>query len=146
LRIKIQNLKILIADDELEVLDIMAEKIAAQGYAVVKAKDGEEAWEKIQSDSPDMILLDLNMPKMNGFEVLQALRQHPPSKKWQPVIIVSTRGELEDIQKGLSLEAEHYISKPCSMEGILKSIKLMAKLIPQHRSPLEGNDDLEIVE
>jgi len=93
------NLKILMADDEPEVLDIMAKNIVAQGYTAVKAKDGEEAWEKIQSELPDIILLDLNMPRMNGFEVLRALREYPPSRKWQPVIIVSTRRELEDIQK-----------------------------------------------
>jgi len=135
------KLKILIADDEEEVLDIMAKKIVSQGYTVVKAKDGEEAWEKIQSTVPDMVLLDLNMPKLNGFEVLKALRSRPPSDKWQPVIIISARGELEDIQKGLSLDAEHYITKPCTIDDILKGIKLMAKLIPHHMTPGEINDD-----
>ena len=101
------NLKILVADDETEILEIMAKKIAAKGYDVIAAADGEEAWQKIQSESPDIIVLDLNMPKRNGFEVLRELREHPPEEKWQPVIIVSARGELEDIKEGLSLEAEH---------------------------------------
>ncbi len=141
------GLKILMADDEPEVLEIMSKKITQEGYDVIPALDGQEAWEKIQSESPDVVLLDLNMPKMNGFEVLKALRDHPSSEKWQPVIIISTRGELEDIQKGLSLEAEHYLVKPCSVDNILKAIQLVAKLIPQHKSPSElEDDDVEVLE
>ena len=141
------GLKILMADDEPEVLEIMSKKITQEGYDVILALDGQEAWEKIQSESPDVVLLDLNMPKMNGFEVLKALRDHPSSEKWQPVIIISTRGELEDIQKGLSLEAEHYLVKPCSVDSILKAIQLVAKLIPQHKSPSElEDDDVEVLE
>ena len=141
------GLKVLMADDEPEVLEIMAKKIAEHGFEVILAVDGLEAWEKIQSESPDVVLLDLNMPKMNGFEVLRALRDHPSPEKWQPVIIVSTRGELEDIQKGLSLEAEHYLVKPCSVDNILKAIRLVAKLIPQHKSPSElEDDDIKVIE
>jgi len=132
------SLKILMAEDEPDVLNIMAKKIEAAGYDVVPAKDGEEAWSKIQSELPDVILLDLNMPKMDGFEVLKKLREHPPSPKWQPVIIISARTELDDVKRGISLEAEHYLMKPCSVEDILKSIRLMAILIPQHKSPLDS--------
>jgi len=135
------SLKILMADDEPEVLEIMAKKIAAQGYDVIPAVDGLQAWEKIQTEVPDVILLDLNMPKMNGFKVLEELRAHPTSKKWQPVIIISTRGELEDVQKGLSLEAEHYLVKPCSVDDILKAIRIVVQLIPHHKSPSESEDD-----
>jgi len=141
------GLKVLMADDEPEVLEIMAKKIAEHGFEVIPAVDGLEAWEKIQSESPDVVLLDLNMPKMNGFEVLRALRDHPSPEKWQPVIIISTRGELEDIQKGLSMEAEHYIVKPCSVDKILKAIQLVSKLIPHHKSLSELDDDnIELLE
>ncbi len=141
------GLKILMADDEPEILEIMAKRITQEGFDVISALDGQEAWGKIQSESPDIVLLDLNMPKMNGFEVLKALRDHPSSEKWQPVIIISTRGELEDIQKGLSLEAEHYLVKPCSVDNILKAIQLVAKLIPQHKSPSElEDDDIKVIE
>jgi len=61
---------------KLEILKIMAKKITQEGFDVVTALDGQEACEKIQSESPDVILLDLSMPKMNGFEVLKALREH----------------------------------------------------------------------
>ena len=127
-----QNLKILMADDEPDVLEVMAKKVASEGYTVITASDGQEAWEKIQKEIPDIILLDLTMPKKDGFQVLKELRENPPSKKWQPVIIISAKRELEDIQKGLGMEADHYITKPCSIGDVLKAIKLMASLIP-HR-------------
>ena len=135
------SLKILIADDEPEILEIMAKKIADEDYIVVTAADGEEAWQKIQSESPDIIVLDLNMPKKSGFEVLQELREHPPEEKWQPVIIVSARTELDDVKKGLSLEADHYILKPCSIHDVLKAIRIVTGLIPQHKSPSEMRKD-----
>ncbi len=130
-------LKVLMADDEPDVLAVMAKRIKAQGYEVIMAVDGQEAWNKIVGENPDVILLDVTMPKLDGFEVLKRLRENPPTKKWQPVIIVSAREELKDIQKGFSLEADHYLTKPCNMDDVLGAIRLMAKLIPQHKMPGE---------
>lgn len=127
-------IKILIADDEDAVLEIMARKIASQNYEVITAKDGQEAWDKIVSDVPDVIILDLNMPKMSGWALLSRLRQNPPTKRWQPVIIISAQNELESFQKGINLEADHYLTKPCPIEDILKAIRLMLSLIPQHNT------------
>jgi len=135
------SLKILIADDEQDVLRLTAKKVAEAGYDVVTAKDGIEAWELIQGDSPDIILLDLNMPGADGFSVLKQLRERPTAEKWQPVIIISTRGELEDIQKGMDLEAEHYLVKPCSVEDILKGIRQMAQLIPNRKTLSELEEE-----
>lgn len=129
--------KILIADDEPDVLRVMEKRIQAEGYRVVKAKDGLDAWEKICSEQPDVILLDLIMPGLDGFAVLEKLRARPAVKKWQPVIIVSARGELEDMKKGFSLDADHYIMKPCQMEDVLKAITLMLNLLPQRKQPSE---------
>ena len=129
--------KILIADDEPEILRVMEKKIKAEGYQVVTAGDGLEAWAKICGEHPDVILLDLTMPGLDGFAVLEKLRAQPATKKWQPVIIVSAREELEDMKKGFSMEADHYITKPCQMEDILKAIKLMLNLLPQRKPPSE---------
>ena len=134
-------MKVLIAEDEVEVLDIMEKKVKAEGYDVFAAKDGEEAWELIKKEDPDIVLLDLMMPKMDGLEVLKNLRENPPSDKWQPVIIVSALGELENIKKGFSMDADHYITKPCGMEDIVKGIKLMEQLIPQRRTQKEMKQD-----
>lgn len=128
------EIKILMADDEEIILEIMASRVAAQGYKVVTARDGLEAWDKIVSESPDIIILDLTMPNMDGWQVLNKLRKEPPSSKWQPVIIVSAQSETEKIKQGLEAEADHYLTKPCRIDDILKAIKLMTALIPQRDS------------
>ena len=135
------KIKVLIADDDRDILEVMNKKISAAGYITVTAADGEEAWNKIKSDSPDVILLDLTMPKKDGLTILKNLREDPPSLKWQPVIIVSARGELEDMKKGFNLEADHYLVKPCDMETVLKAIRLMVSLIPQRKTKLELDSD-----
>ena len=132
-----EKIKVLLADDEKDILEIMSKKIRLEGYEVVTAHDGLEAWDLIVSESPDVILLDLTMPRMDGFSVLKKLRETPPSSKWQPVIIVSGLNEFEDMHKGLALEADHYITKPCRVEDILKAIRLMVSLIPQRKSKSE---------
>ena len=131
--------KVLMADDEEDILAIMAKGITAEGYEVVTARDGEEAWQKIVSENPDVIVLDLTMPKKDGFGVLKELREHPPSAKWQPVIVVTARKELEAMQQSFNLEADHYIAKPCRIEDILKAIRLMISLIPQHISKSDNS-------
>jgi len=130
-------IKVLIAEDEIEVLSIMAKRISQEGYEVIVARDGQEAWELIVSKSPDVILLDLTMPRMDGFTVLKKLREQPPSDKWQPVIIISALGELQDFQKGLALEADHYLTKPCAMEEVIRAIRTMLSLIPLRKPPSE---------
>lgn len=137
----IEKNKILIADDELEILKIMTKRITQEGYLVVTAKDGQEAWEKIKSENPDVILLDLTMPRMNGLEVLRNLRAHPPTAKWQPVIIISALNELKNIEDGFSLDADHYLTKPCEMEDVLKSIRLMLSLIPQRITKSDSGNE-----
>ena len=137
---KIQ-MKILIADDDPIILEILTKRVAQEGYIVIAASNGEMAWQKIQQESPDVIILDLTMPKKDGFEVLKLVRENTSKIRWQPVIIVSARSELEDMRKGYTLEADHYLSKPCSMEDILKAIKLMISLIPRRKLQSETNHE-----
>ena len=131
------KLKVLLADDEPDIVEMMAKKVGEAGYATVIAYDGEDAWRKIQSELPDVVLLDVNMPNMSGFDVLRTLRLQASAQKWIPVVIISARSELQDLQKGFELEADHYLTKPCSIEDVLKAIKLMSALIPQHKSKNE---------
>lgn len=126
-----QPVKVLMADDEPEVLEIMARKVRQAGFEVVTADNGNIAWEMINDGDPDIIILDVNMPGKDGFTLLKDLRTRPDPGKWQPVIIVSGRRELEDMKKGFALEADHYITKPCRVEDIIKAIHLMLPLIPQ---------------
>jgi len=131
------SIKVLMADDEQDVLDIMAKKVAEAGFEVVEASDGESAWNKICLENPDVIVLDLTMPGLHGFEVLERLRANPPSDKWQPVIIVSAHDELESMKRGIKLQADHYLTKPCHMEEIIRAINLMVSLIPQRKTDKE---------
>jgi DNA-binding response OmpR family regulator len=133
-----EKIKVLIADDEKDILEIMAKKIAAAGFDVVTASDGVIAWEKIQTQSPDVLVLDLTMPNMDGFTVLKNLRQTPPNDKWVPVIIVSALGDVKDMERGMELQADHYLVKPCTVEEILKGIRLMLSLAPQRRAAAES--------
>ncbi len=128
------SIKVLMADDEQEILDIMAKKVAEAGFDVIKVTDGESAWNKICLEDPDVILLDLTMPGLHGFELLERLRANPPSEKWQPVIIISANDELESMKKGFKLQADHYLTKPCHMEEIIRAINLMVSLIPQRKT------------
>jgi DNA-binding response OmpR family regulator len=127
----------LIADDEPAILEIMEKKMTREGFDVITAADGAEAWEKIRAQSPDIVILDRTMPAMSGFSVLQMLRENPPHKKWIPVIIVSALGEVKDVEEGMSLQADHYLVKPCPVEEILKGVRLMLSLIPLRKADAE---------
>ena len=115
--------KILIAEDHDDIRTIIRDRLMAEGYEVVTAVDGEDALDKIRQEDPDVILLDLMMPKVDGYQVLEEIRAHPVSGKWQPVIIISAKQEFQDIKKGFALKADHYITKPWRMEDILEGIR-----------------------
>ena len=123
-------IKVLLADDEEGTLEIMAKRVSSAGYEAITALDGKKAWEKIESENPDVVVLDLTMPKMDGWEVLRRVREHDTGKKWRPVIIVSALSEMQNVRKGFDLEADHYLAKPCRIEDIIKAIRLMVSLIP----------------
>ncbi len=125
--------KIVIADDEPDVLDIMAKKIAVAGYDVIPAADGQIAWEKIVIEKPDLVLLDLSMPGLHGFEVLERLRRNPPGERWCPAIIISAHDELDQMKKGFQLEADHYLTKPCEIGEVLKAIEFVLALSSQRK-------------
>ncbi|MGE5308741.1 MAG: response regulator transcription factor [Deltaproteobacteria bacterium] len=121
--------KILVVDDEPDVREALQRKLMREGYGVVTAVDGEEAIAKMASENPDILLLDLNLPGCNGFDVLKTVREKY-NDRWRPVIIVSARQELEATKKCYELEADHYLTKPCGMEHVLEGIQTMISLMP----------------
>lgn len=124
--------KLLIVDDDKDVVETIRERLLREGYEVTVAFDGEEALLKVKETNPDVILLDLMLPKLNGFEVLKEIKQNYKDK-WIPVIIISAKRELESVKACYDLEADHYLAKPCSMENILRGIRIMISLIPLRR-------------
>lgn len=121
--------KILIVDDEKDIADSLKSRLLREGYEVVTAFDGEEVLIKAKQDNPDIILLDLILPKLNGFEVLKEIREKH-TDKWRPVIIISGQNELKSVEKGYDLEADHYLTKPCDIDDVLLGIRTMVSLIP----------------
>ena len=121
--------KILVVDDEKDVVEALKKRLIREGYEVTVAFDGEEALRKVKEDNPDVILLDLMLPKLNGFGVLKEIREKH-SDKWRPVIIISAQTELGTVREGYNLEADHYLTKPCTIDNILRGIRVMISLIP----------------
>ncbi len=121
--------KILVVDDDKEIIATLGPRLEQEGYEVIAAFDGEETLVKVKQDDPDIIVLDLMLPKLNGFQVLKEIREKHNSK-WRPVIIVSAKTELESVKECYNLEADHYLTKPCSIENILRGIRIMISLIP----------------
>lgn len=121
--------KILVVDDEKEINELVSARLKKEGFEVIGAFDGQEALLKIKEHNPDVILLDLTMPKMNGFEVLKEIREKF-KEKWMPIIIVSGKTELDSVKKCYGMEADHYLTKPCTMDNILRGIRTMISLIP----------------
>lgn len=121
--------KILVVDDDRDIVETLSKILVEEGYGVAVAFDGEEALEKLKSENADVILLDLILPRLNGFEVLKEIREKYRDK-WRPVIIISAKIELESVRKCYDLEADHYLTKPCTTENILRAIRTMISLIP----------------
>jgi DNA-binding response OmpR family regulator len=102
--------KILFVDDDNFLRKVYKSELSEQGYEVILAADGEEGLEKSQISDPDLIILDMIMPKKNGFEVLTELQNNPNTQNI-PVIILSNLGQEDDIKKGLDLGAVDYLVK-----------------------------------
>jgi DNA-binding response OmpR family regulator len=112
--------KILLVDDSKTTL-FMEEMILKADYELVRASDGEEALEVAAVENPDLVLLDVVMPKMDGFEVCRRLREREQTKD-TPIIMVTTRGEGENMEKGFANGCTDYIAKP------FKSLELLTKV------------------
>ncbi len=108
-----QRAKVLVVDDEPDVLLLCRVNLEFEGYEVVEATDGEQAMEQIRTESPDVVLLDVMMPKMDGWQVLSALKADDDLKH-TPVVMLTAKVQDQDQIRGWSHGAADYISKPFS--------------------------------
>lgn len=112
--------KILVVDDESAIQDLITEVLKIADYDFVTASDGLEALNEIRKTKFDLIILDVNLPKVDGFAVLEKVRQSAPT---QPIIMISARTEKDDVTHGLRLGADDYIRKPFSVEELLLRVQ-----------------------
>ena len=115
--------KILIADDVPDNVMLLARYLQNEGYLCVSASNGPEALEKVHSEMPDMLLLDVNMPGKDGFEVLQEIRADPAVEHLPVIILTAARVDSADLQAGLNLGADDYVTKPFDRRELLARIR-----------------------
>ncbi|MDD5171272.1 MAG: response regulator [Syntrophales bacterium] len=113
--------KILIVDDEIPISAYLQRKFTKLGYTVYQANDGEEALREAFLYLPDIILLDVKLPKLNGIEVCRRLKSDKRTKH-TPIIILSAKAQSFEIQEGLDAGADKYLSKPISFPDILSEV------------------------
>ena len=119
--------KILIIEDDKFLRELITQKVSKEGYEVVGAVDGEEGLKMAGEERPGLILLDLILPTMDGFEVLKRLKEQETTKNI-PVILLSNLGQKEDIDKGMQLGAKDYMIKAHFTPGeIIEKIKSIVK-------------------
>ena len=114
------NKRILIVEDETNIVDILSFNLEREGYDTMEAYDGQTGLQLAREQNPDLILLDLMLPKLNGFDVCRQLRQEGVST---PILILTAREEEEDKVLGLELGADDYITKPFAMRELLARVK-----------------------
>lgn len=114
--------KILLVDDSSTVLLMERMILSKNQYDVVTAKDGVEGLEKALSERPDLILMDVVMPRMDGFEACQKLREGDETKTI-PVIMVTTRGELASVESGYAAGCNEYVTKPINGMELLAKVR-----------------------
>ena len=114
--------KILVVDDEPEITGSLQEILEQAGYAVETAQDGREALEKSRTFLPGLILLDVMMPKMDGFQVLEHLKKEGQTANI-PVIMLTSRAGARDLEEGIQQHVEKYFSKPFDGVSLLAEIK-----------------------
>ncbi|MBW2342261.1 MAG: response regulator [Deltaproteobacteria bacterium] len=138
--------KILVVDDEEDILELLKFNLSREGYQVSCAASGEEALTQVRSKAPDLMVLDLMLPGIDGLEVAKSLKQDPETKNI-PIVMLTAKGEEADIVTGLELGADDYITKPFSPRILVARVKAVlrrkTKELPDETSVLRVHD-LEI--
>ena len=116
--------KILIVDDEPNIVISLEFLMKKEGFEVVVAGDGDEALAKVESFNPDLLLLDVMMPKKSGFEVCEALRADP-ARAALKIVMLTAKGRDTEVAKGLALGADAYVTKPFSTKDLVLKVKEM---------------------
>ena len=127
--------KILVVDDEIYIVHILDFSLGMEGYEVITALDGEQALEKVAIEKPDLIVLDIMMPKLDGYEVCKAIKSDAATKSI-PVILLSAKGRNVDQKMGFDVGADDYITKPFSPRKLVERInQLLGQAVTERQTP-----------
>ena len=108
---------VLVVDDDEDILELVTFRLERSGYTVVQARDGEEAWNLAQAQPPDLAVLDVMMPKLDGFELTRRMRANPETER-VPIILLTARAQDADVQQGFDAGADDYLRKPFSPQEL----------------------------
>lgn len=114
--------KILIADDEANIVVSLEYLMKREGYDVLVAGDGEAALAAVEAQAPDLVLLDIMLPKKDGFEVCQQLRANPGLQELK-IVMLTAKGRDTEVSKGMALGADAYVTKPFSTKDLVAQVK-----------------------
>jgi len=124
--------KILIAEDERDIRELVNFSLQFGGFTVVQAANGAEAVEQAQKELPDLILMDVRMPKMTGYEACRQMKSMPELRDI-PVVFLSAKGQESEIQTGLEVGAEEYILKPFAPDELVKQVQAVLDRVAARR-------------
>jgi phosphate regulon transcriptional regulator PhoB len=130
-----QREKVVVIEDEADIREMIAYNLSREKYRVLTAADGEEGLDMVMKENPDLVLLDLMLPGLDGIEVCRQLKADSVTRDI-PIIMVTARGEESDIVLGLGMGADDYVTKPFSPRELLARIRVVMR-----RGPLRGERD-----
>ncbi len=114
--------RILVAEDEKDIRELIAFTLRFAGFDVLTATNGAEAVEVAEAEKPDLVILDVRMPKMSGYEACRRLKENPQTARL-PVVFLSAKGQDSEIQQGLASGAEEYILKPFAPDELIQQVR-----------------------
>jgi DNA-binding response OmpR family regulator len=114
--------KVLVADDDADIRTLVALRLRSAGYDVVQAENGERALELVESERPALCVLDVTMPKVDGFEVTRRLRANAETERL-PVILLTARAQSRDLSEGIAAGATDYMPKPFKADDLIARVK-----------------------
>ena len=114
--------KILIIEDDRDIVEMLKYNLEEEGYEIITAQEGMDALKKIHEDNPDVVLLDVNIPGMNGFELCRLIKEDPNLKDIIVVMISAVYYSDEDAKKGMAMGADAYLRKPISPKLLIEAV------------------------
>jgi len=134
--------RILVVDDVADNVEILRTRLESLGYEVAVATDGEQALEAVRADPPDLLLLDIMMPKIDGLEVVRRIKADP-TLPFIPVVLVTAKANPRDVVAGLDAGGDDYLTKPVDHAALVARVRAMLRIKSLHDQLASLNRDLE---